>query len=97
MQLGAGGDTGKKGKGKPSNGKGKGKGKDKGKSKNGDGGKSKDRDSNWNMGQQATQFQGSSHCAKWAQQNKAVAVAGVQEPEEGGVKSVHWSGGDSWS
>ena len=67
------------------------------------GGKEKDHDSNPRTGKQAAQFQGqSSHCAKWchrraecrerlARQNKTGAVAGVQEPEEQGVKSVHCS------
>ena len=78
--------------------------KDKNKSKNGGGGTGKDRDNNGNQGQQAAQFQGyCSHCAKWCHkraerrtrlsQEKAGAVAGVQQPEEEGevVKSVNWT------
>ena len=93
---------GKKGMGKQSKEKGKGKKKNKNKSKSGDGGNGKDLDSDWNTGQQAAQFQGCcSHCEKWghkhadcqqrlAQQNEAGAVAGVEEPEEEGDKSLPW-------
>ena len=84
MQVNAVGDGGKGKKGKGKKGKGKGKDKNKHHDKYGDGGTGKDRNNNWNSGQRAAQFQG---CCR----TNPGAVAGVSEPEEKGVKPVHWS------